>query len=326
VQVVSLDKRPGKDLRAYVRMYRTLRRLRADIVHTRNLGTIDMQWVAAAARVAHRVHGEHGWDAADPRGLNSKSLLIRRACRPAIQRYLAMSRDIASWLQDVVGIPRRAVFQIYNGVETRKFSPQGAVPADLPWACVPRQSLVVFGTVGRLDPVKNQRALLDAFAAVLRDRPSAAQHLRLAIVGGGPMLRELQDHAGRLGVNDKVWLPGPRDDIADILRAIDVFVLPSINEGISNTLLEAMASARPVVAGAVGGNVEVVRSGVTGELYDPADPAALAAVMGRYLDSAAMRAAHGAAAQQHVHENFSLDAMIDGYGSFYDSVISDRWH
>jgi sugar transferase (PEP-CTERM/EpsH1 system associated) len=326
IEVVSLDKRPGKDLHAYVRMYRALRRLRADVVHTRNIGTMDMQWVAAAARVRRRVHGEHGWDAGDPRGLNRKSLLIRRGCRPVIQRYLAMSRDIARWLVDVVGARQQNVSQIYNGVDTSRFSPQGPVPADLPWSADMRRSMTVFGTVGRLDPVKNQRALLDAFAVMLRDRAPQAPAARLAIVGGGPMLRELQEHARQLGIADSLWLPGPRDDIADIQRAIDVFVLPSINEGISNTLLEAMASARPVIAGAVGGNVEIVLPGKTGELCDPTDPAALADAMRRYLESPALRAQHGAAAQQHVRENFSLEAMINGYASFYDSVMSDRWH
>jgi sugar transferase (PEP-CTERM/EpsH1 system associated) len=325
VEVLSLDKRPGKDPRAYARMYRALQRLRADIVHTRNIGTMDMQWVAAAARVRRRVHGEHGWDAADPRGLNRKSLLIRRCCRPVIQRYLAMSQDIARWLVNVVGAREQSVSQIYNGVDTSRFSPEGPVPADLPWPADSRRSMVLFGTVGRLDPVKNQRVLLDAFAAMLRDRPSQAPEARLAIVGGGPMLRDLQEHAARLGIAGSVWLPGPRDDIADILRAIDVFVLPSINEGISNTLLEAMASARPVIAGAVGGNVEIVLPGRTGQLCEPTDPAAQAKVMRLYLESPALRSTHGAAAQRHVQQNFSMEAMINGYASFYDSLM-DRWH
>jgi len=326
VEVLSLDKRPGKDLRAYARMYRTLRRLRADVVHTRNLGTMDMQWVAAAARVPHRVHGEHGWDASDPRGLNRKSLLIRRGCRPAIQRYLAMSRDIARWLVEAVGVPQRSVFQIYNGVDTEKFSPEGRVPADFPWTGSQRSSMVVFGTVGRLDPVKNQRALLEAFAGLNRHRKVDAPEARLAIVGGGPLLAELQDQARQLGIADKVWLPGPRDDIADTLRAIDVFVLPSINEGISNTLLEAMATARPVIAGAVGGNVEIVRPGETGHLYAPSDPTALANAMAGYLESPALRASQGQDARRHVRDKFSIEAMINGYVSFYDSVISGRWH
>ena len=86
VEVVSVDKRPGKDLGAYARVWRQFTRLRPAIVHTRNLGTVDLQWVALAAGVRRRVHGEHGWDASDPRGESVRALRIRRACRPAIGR------------------------------------------------------------------------------------------------------------------------------------------------------------------------------------------------------------------------------------------------
>lgn len=104
VEVYSLDKRPGKDLGAYVRLWRLLRRLRPDIVHTRNLGTIDMQWVALLAGARRRVHGEHGWEVSDLTGRNAKSLRIRRACRYAIHRYVALSQDIAQWLRTSVHV------------------------------------------------------------------------------------------------------------------------------------------------------------------------------------------------------------------------------
>ena len=92
VEVISLGKRPGKDLAPYARMWRVLRRLAPSVVHTRNLGTVDMQWIAAAAGVPHRVHGEHGWEASDPCGRNPKALRIRRACRPVIHLYVPMSQ------------------------------------------------------------------------------------------------------------------------------------------------------------------------------------------------------------------------------------------
>ena len=96
VHVYSLDKRPGTDLGAYWRFWRLLRRLRPDIVHTRNLGTIDLQWLAWLAGIKGRVHGEHGWGIADTHGLGRRGLIIRRACRRVIQRYVAVSRDIAT--------------------------------------------------------------------------------------------------------------------------------------------------------------------------------------------------------------------------------------
>ncbi|HEX9773767.1 MAG TPA: glycosyltransferase, partial [Steroidobacteraceae bacterium] len=236
VEVFSVDKREGKDPRAYLRVLRHLRRLRPDVVHTRNLGTIDLQWLALAAGVRHRVHGEHGFVAEDPRGLASRSLRIRRACRPAIQRYVAMSRDIAGWLERDVGVPASRIRQIYNGVDTVTFRPDGALPPDLPWADVARGNIVVFGTVGRLDRIKNQAALIDALAAIVRRDPRARARLRLIIAGEGPERSALEDATRRHSLTELVWFAGARNDVPELMRAMDVFVLSSRNEGISNTI------------------------------------------------------------------------------------------
>ena len=99
VEVISIGKRPGKDLKAYWNVWKTLRRLQPEVVHTRNLGTVDLQWAAWAAGVHHRVHGEHGWEASDPEGKNRRNLRIRRACRSVIHRYVPMSQDLARWLR-----------------------------------------------------------------------------------------------------------------------------------------------------------------------------------------------------------------------------------
>ena len=197
VEVVSIGKREGKDPRAYLRVLAHLRRLRPDVVHTRNLGTIDLQWLALAAGVRHRVHGEHGFVADDPRGLSSRTLRIRRACRPAIQRYVAMSRDIASWLERDVGVPRTRIRQIYSGVDAALFRPEGSVPADLPWRGAPRGELVVIGTVGRLDPIKNQIALIEALHRLSQRDPGLGDRLRLIIAGEGPERGALEDAASR---------------------------------------------------------------------------------------------------------------------------------
>ena len=106
------------------------------------------------------------------------------------------------------------------------------------------------------------------------------------------------------------------------MRSFDVFVLPSINEGISNTILEAMATGLPVVAGRVGGNPELVLDGVTGRLYDPADPSGLEQALLPYLTDPALRQAHGAAARARVVQNFSLDSMVQRYLALYDELLT----
>lgn len=321
VVVESLDKQEGKDPGAYLRLWHMFRRLRPDLVHTRNFGTVDLQWVAAAAGVRRRVHGEHGWVAGDARGQDPHTLRIRRACRPAIQRYVAMSRDIAQWLERDVGVPSRRIRQIYNGVDSTRFQPEGPRPADLPWSTDP--GCVTFGTVGRLDPIKNQAALLEAFSGILDRNPGWRGRFRLIIAGDGPLRPALAERAARLAVQGDVWFPGARTDVADVVRAMDVFVLTSINEGISNTILEAMACGRPVVACNVGGNPELVEHEATGLLYEAGEGSGgLEAAMTRYAATPELREAHGAAARRRVLERFSLPAMLAQYAAFYDEALA----
>jgi len=326
VPVLSIGKRPGKDLPSYYRMWRTLRSLRPDVVHTRNLGTLDMQLAAVAAGVRRRVHGEHGWSPSDPQGLDPRNLRLRRMLRALPQGYVAMSRDIARWLEQGVGVPAARIRQLYSGVDTERFRPDGPVPSDLPWPSpsggVARP--IIVGTVGRLDPIKNQRGLLRAFRAILERHPDWRDRVRLIIAGDGPLRGELAPLASELGLGDSVWFPGARPDVPALMRAMDVFVLPSINEGISNTILEAMATGRPVVASRTGGNPELVVDGLTGALYDPDEESALAASLENYVQQSDLRRSHGEAARRRVVEQFSLEAMVARYGEFYDDVLGRR--
>jgi sugar transferase (PEP-CTERM/EpsH1 system associated) len=327
VEVLSLDKRPGKDLGAYRRMWRVLRRLRPDVVHTRNLGTVDMQWVAAAAGVRFRVHGEHGWEAADPDGRSRRSLRIRRACRPVIGRYVAMSKDLGRWLEAVVRVPRSRIRQIYSGVDAQRFQPEGARPADIPWpsgsspAARSTAGLCVIGTVGRLDPVKNQLLLVETLHRIVTADPSMRSKLRLAIIGDGPLNGALAAAVRERGLDDVVWRPGARSDVPELLRAMDLFVLPSMNEGVSNTILEAMATGLPVVAARVGGTPELVVDGETGRLYAPWDSAGLERSLLAYVRDPGSRLAHGAAGRRRVVSDFSLESMVKGYLDLYDESI-----
>lgn len=321
VDVLSIDKRPGKDPAAYGRFWRVLRRMRPAVVHTRNLGTADLQWVAMAAGIRHRAHGEHGWDAADPRGRSPRALRIRRLCRPATQRYVAVSKDIARWLHERVGVPERLILQIYNGVDTARFTPLGPLPADLPWSRQAHERPLVIGTIGRLDPIKNQMALLEAFARLVSRPGTNPERVRLAIVGGGPEEEPLRERARALGIEQLVWFAGMRTDVPALLRGFDVFVLSSLNEGISNTILEAMASGRPVVASRVGGNAELIEHGLTGLLYDANEPAALDEALRRYVADPELRAAHGMAARESCRQRFSMQSMICGYTGLYDDML-----
>lgn len=322
VEVLSVDKRPGKDPAAYARMFRVLRSLRPQVLHTRNIGTIDMQWVGFAAGVPARVHGEHGWTADDPQGRNPGNLRIRRACRPVVHRWIGMSRDIQRWLVQDVGVAEQRVRQLYSGVDAERFSPLVPPPGDVPWSG--EAGLVTVGTVGRMDPVKNHGWLLESFRRILERHPDLGRRLRLIIVGDGPQKADLARAIERLGIGGQVWLTGARDDVPGLMRAMDVFVLPSLNEGISNTLLEAMASARPVIAARVGGNPELVQQDSTGVLYASGDHDAFEAAVVAYAGKPELRHRHGETGRARVLADFSIDSMVQRYADFYDELLATR--
>lgn len=316
----ALDKRPGQDPAVFLRLYRLLRSLRPDIVHTRNLSALEAQFVAAAAGVRARVHGVHGRDMFDLHGTRAKYTLLRRAARPFIHRYIAVSRDLAHWLGETVGVAPQRVAQIYNGVDSLRFHPhRGARPGIGPEGFAPADSIVV-GSVGRMAEVKDYPLLVRAFVELAR----RDTRLRLVIIGEGAARAPCRALLEEAGLGDRAWLPGERDDIPGLMRSLDLFVLPSLGEGISNTILEAMASGLPVVATRVGGNPELVEEGVTGRLVPAGDAGALARAIAAYLEAPAQLGEHGAAARRRIEADFSMDAMAAGYASVYDALIAER--
>jgi len=301
-------------------LYRLCCKLKPDIVHSRNLSGLDALLPAILAGVPRRVHGEHGWDISDLHGARRRSTLLRKLHAPLIDRYVVVSRHLETYMRDRVGIRADRIQQIYNGVDTRRFAPRtGARTLALPEAFQRPNSLVV-GTVGRLQPIKDQATLMRAFAVMVKRHPDLAGRARLLIVGEGPARADLVTLSRSLRLEDKVHFTGPLEDVPAALCALDLFVLPSLNEGISNTILEAMATGLPVLATAVGGNSELVEDGVTGRLFAPGDAEALAGLMTRYLSDPGQGVALGKAARVRVLERFSLGSMVDRYADLYDCL------
>jgi glycosyltransferase involved in cell wall biosynthesis len=179
---------------------------------------------------------------------------------------------------------------------------------------------IIIGTIGRLQPVKDQVTLAQAFVQMLTVRPDLRSRLRLVIVGDGPLRAPLETLIENAGVTNLVWMPGFRDDIADVYRVLRIFVLPSRREGTSYTALEAMATGLPVVATQVGGNPEIVEDGVTGLLTPAGDPKTLAKRILRYVDDPNLSAAHGRVGRVRAMRQFSLSRMTEAYGDVYRSI------
>ena len=324
VQFFALHKQPGKDLGLYGRLYRQLRELRPDLLHTRNLSALEGQFVAAAAGVRVRVHGEHGRDVFDLHGLNLKYNLLRKLARPLVHRYIAVSKDLASWLEQTVGADPQRITQIYNGVDSMRFHPCRERRTPIGPDGFMNGNELLIGSVGRMVQLKDFPTLVHAFLRLLSDMPESRKWLRLVIVGEGNSRAECLDLLRAANAEHLAWLPGERADVAEIMRALDIFVLPSLGEGISNTILEAMASGLPVIATHVGGNPELVEQDRTGKLVSAGDSEALAqALLSYILDSAKLKE-HGQTARTIIETRFSMNAMVKNYLGVYDSVLAGK--
>ena len=321
IEVIALNKCEGNDFSIYGKLFKILRRLKPAIVHTRNLATIETQLVAVSAGVKARVHGEHGRDMFDLEGKSKKYNLLRKAARPLIHRFITVSKDLENWLIDTINVRPAHVHQIYNGVEQIRFHPDNPFLAEtFPQSFFEGAPFVV-GSVGRMAAVKDYPTLIQAFLLLLKKIPKSSRQLRLLIVGDGIAKAQCIAMLRSAGIEQLAWLPGEREDIPQLMQAMDLFALPSLGEGISNTILEAMASGLPVVATRVGGNVELVLEGDTGHLVPPGNPAALAEAIFKYYQDEAMASRHGQRARKVIEQQFSMRAMTDGYLAVYDQVL-----
>lgn len=321
VQYFALKKRPGHALWIYPELFKLFRNLRPAIVHSRNLAALEVVVPAWAAGVPVRIHGEHGRDVGDLDGSNRKYQLIRRIYRPFVTHFIALSRDLEEYLTGRVGVSKEEVTQIYNGVDARRF--HGVDSSESPANCpFHNPEHWIIGTVGRMQAVKDQTTLVQAFIRTLELEPGLRPRLRLVMVGDGPLRRQAQELLDRAGTSELAWLAGERSDVPEIMRGLNCFVLPSLAEGISNTILEAMASGLPVVATAVGGNADLVIAGETGLLVPASDPESLAHGILHLASDADLARKMGLAGRREVEKRFSMDAMLEAYKGVYDKMLN----
>lgn len=321
VELHAMHRRPGQDWGLYLRLTRLFRRLRPAIVHTRNLATLEAQLPALLAGVPGRVHGEHGRDVHDLDNTRSRYRWLRRAFRPLVQRYVALSEELEHYLVSDIAVPAGRVVRIVNGVDAERFRPGPRDPtlaAELPFDPTGR---FLVGSLGRMQEVKDPLNLARAFVELVEGLPRGRERLGLVMVGDGPLRAEVGTLLAAHGLEGIAWLPGSREDTPRLLRWMDLFVLPSLAEGISNTILEAMASGLPVLATAVGGNPELVRDGVTGRLVPRATPAALAAAIRGYLEDPDQAFGHGRAGRMRVEQAFAIDNMVEKYAKVYEGLL-----
>ena len=251
-----------------------------------------------------------------------RALAQRTACRLA-DRVLVNADAVRDWLVGC-GYPPGRIRIIPNGIDTSRFpgTPgRGRLQRELG---LPPETPIV-AVLSRLSPVKGLESFVEAAALVARRRPEVrfvvageARRLEGGVIVSDPGYRAaLAEAARRAGLDGRLTFLGNRDDVPEILPDVAVSVLPSLTEGLSNTLLESLAAGRPMVATRVGGTPEVVEDGVTGLLVPPRDPAALARAVERLLADAGLRARLGEAGRRRVRDRFSMDRTVRETESLY---------
>lgn len=315
VSVICLNKPPGQPFALYPKTFRLLRRLKPDVVHTCNLAALEFMPMAALAGVPLRVHAEHGMDMGEINTKGSRYLTLRKIYKPFVHEFIAVSKPLQGYLQRKLGVAPAQIHLIPNGVDTHIFRPPHAHDPAPPGFPFERGRHWVIGTVGRQVHIKNPLMLVDAFIDLAQSGMDGTERLRLAMVGDGPLLGEIAKRVRAANLEDRAWLPGVRGDVADILRSLDCFVLPSLSEGTSCTLQEAMATGLRIVVTDVGGNAELLEHGACGSLVPSGNVEALKLQLLQQLRGAGHDQA--AAALNSARQRHSLSIVMQHYRGLF---------
>jgi sugar transferase (PEP-CTERM/EpsH1 system associated) len=299
-------------------LVRLIEEIKPNIVHSRNWGGIEAvlaaRWVGSSAVV----HSEHGLDTGTSQGDPLRRRLLRRFAFHLADRTFAVSYALRDFHARNTGFHIDKMSVIHNGVDTDRFCPQEAVRIRMREKLGIGPSDFCIGTIGRLEPVKDLFTLLRATIVL----PESPRNWRVMIAGDGSesaALKQLVHDQG--GGRLRVDFLGEVQEVPDLLNALDVYVLPSLYEGISNSLLEAMATGLPVIASAVGGNTEVVADGQSGLLFAAGDARALTDRLKLIYEGSELSVRLGRDGRRRVEDCFSLKSMVQRYEAFYLSLV-----
>lgn len=310
---IVLNKPPGFSARAVLGLAKHAARIGADLLHPHNVGPLTYAALASGFGFWKPVlHGEHGvfqGDQTSPARIR-KRLRLYRACR----KIHTVSESLRQYLVEL-GFPPEKITAIINGVDADRFRPVDKAAVRVQLGLPPTGQLV--GIIGRFDPNKRHVMLIEAFARLAPLLPDA----RLIIVGdkGGESER-IHAAAAASPVRDRIHFAGFQADPAPWYQALDLLASPSLREGLSNAVLEAMACGVPCLAHTACGNAEVITSDVDGFLADLDSAESLAANLHRLLANPAALAAAGQRARARVVRDFSMDAMVRNYARLYREV------
>jgi sugar transferase (PEP-CTERM/EpsH1 system associated) len=302
------------------KLVRAIREYKPDIVHSRNWGAIESVLAARIAGVPVAIHSEHGYEGDSVTRTPLRQRWMRRLVLATADAVFTVSRDLRDFHARQAGVPEKRLRVLYNGVDTQRFSPSPIVREKTRSALGLSPRDFVIGAVGRMVPIKDYDTLINA-ASALHEKDRT---FKLLLLGDGPELRRLVDLAQNLIGSGGFISLGRSKNVPEVLTAMDVFVQTSLNEGMSNTILEAMATGLPVVVTRVGGNTEIVEEGNTGWMFQPGDVEHLSEIIFGISTNAEARQMSGHAARQRVQDKFSDERMLENYRELYGELLRKR--
>jgi len=303
---------PGSDVYAWWQCYRLLRALQPSLLHIHGFKAALVGCPAAGLARVPVLVTVHNFPAHRAGAVLLPAL--SRLNGVSKIRFIAVSQALAKELS-AWGIPAANVTVIHNGIDAAPFGQAGR---QRRYAA--GDSEIVVGTVARMAPQKGLSHLLQAAALLARRFP----RLRFILAGDGPELNSLKELAITLGLSKRVSFPGYCRDLPALLAQIDIFVLPSLTEGLAITLLEAQASGCAAVASRVGGVPEVIEHRRTGLLVPPASPRALAEAVAALIENPALRRSMALAGRERVKKHFTVEQMLNQTGLLYEEMLAGR--
>jgi glycosyltransferase involved in cell wall biosynthesis len=313
VPVVPLGIAPGlRHPLGWWPITRYLRRLRPQVVHTFLLSA---SLYGRAAAMMARVPVIIGTEVNIYERKQRHHIIAERLLASGTDFVVVSAESVKTAYVEQLGISPGRVRVIYNAVNWDRLQTTRSREEVRHELGIPSSSVVV-GVVATLQDKKGHRVLLDAVA-----RTSGLEHVRLMLVGDGPLRLSLERHASDLGIRDRVTFCGTRRDLGNVLSAMDVFALPSLWEGLPLALILAMGAGLPVVATRLAGIPEVVTDGHTGLLVPPGDEAAIGTAIARLCASSDERRRFGAAARVAVSGRFGADAYVQSVTDLYEERL-----
>lgn len=313
VSVHTLNKKKGNDPRVIQQLLSNFLKDKPQLIRTYGWGTwLEGLISSKLYKNTPLIHSEHGYISEQLSGMPARRRIAQKLAASYTKQIISVSDAISQTLIRDVGIPSKKIHTIINGVDTNRFMPDNS-SHNLRHTLNINDNRLILGTVARLDPIKDISSVINAL-------PNLPE-VEYIIVGDGPERTHLEQLTQQCNVHDRVHFLGMRSDIPELMNLFDTFILPSIKEGTSNTLLEAMSAACPVIATHTGGTPDIITQGETGTLIPPQSHKSIISAVKQIENNRDHYHKQGLQAREQILKKWSLDHMVQQYESLYRQNI-----